>query len=109
MNPKHPAGPPMTLGNMRALGVKLGLIAAPFRGRYPPDGGCGPKSAANSERPRAWFDCGSDFGNLSLALAAGWERRKANGMWLCPRCAHENEQGGGRGHADKAPFGKRPA
>jgi hypothetical protein len=28
-------GPPMTLGNMRALGVKLGLIAALFRGRYP--------------------------------------------------------------------------
>jgi hypothetical protein len=22
MTPKHPAGPPMTLGNMRALGVK---------------------------------------------------------------------------------------
>jgi hypothetical protein len=22
MSPKHPAGPPMTLGNMRALGVR---------------------------------------------------------------------------------------
>ena len=27
MNPKHPAGPPMTLGNMRDLGVR-GLIAS---------------------------------------------------------------------------------
>jgi hypothetical protein len=26
MNPKHPAGPPMTLGNMRELGVR-NLIA----------------------------------------------------------------------------------
>jgi hypothetical protein len=51
MNPRRPAGPPMTLGNMRALGVKLGLIAAQFRGRYPSDGGCEPKSAANSN---AW-------------------------------------------------------
>ena len=62
------------------------------------------------ERPTAWFDCGSDFGNLSLAIAAGWiARRNAKGIWLCPRCAHKNEQGGGRDHADKAPFGKRPA
>jgi hypothetical protein len=52
--------------------------------------------AHRSERPRAWFDCGSDFGNLSLALAAGWkERRNAKGIWLCPCCAHKNEQGGG--------------
>jgi hypothetical protein len=34
MNPKHPPDDLMTLGNMRALGVKLGLIAALFRGRY---------------------------------------------------------------------------
>ena len=47
MKPKRPPGPPMTLCNMRALGVKLGLIAALFRGRYPSDGGCEPKSAAN--------------------------------------------------------------
>jgi hypothetical protein len=45
---KDTPGPPMTLGNMRELGVKLGLIAALFRGRYPPDGGREPKNAANS-------------------------------------------------------------
>jgi hypothetical protein len=55
-------------------------------------------------------DCGSDFGNLSLAIAAGWiERRNAKGIWLCPSCVHKNQQGGGRDRADKAPFGKRPA
>jgi hypothetical protein len=36
--------------------------------------------AHHGEQPRAWFDCGSDLGNLSLAMAAGWERRKANGI-----------------------------
>ena len=51
MKPKQPAGPAMTLGNMRELGVKLGLIAALFRGRYPPDGGREPKNATNSN---AW-------------------------------------------------------
>ena len=38
----------------------------------------------------AWFDCGSDLGNLALAMAAGWQRRKANGAWLCPRCAQQD-------------------
>jgi hypothetical protein len=64
--------------------------------------------AHRGEPPTAWFDCGSELDNLTLAMAAGWERRNANAMWLCPRCAHKNEQGGGRDHADKAPFGKRP-
>ena len=27
MSPKHPAGPPMTLGNMRELGVRRGRRA----------------------------------------------------------------------------------
>jgi hypothetical protein len=36
--------------------------------------------AHRGEPPTAWFDCGSDLGNLALAMAAGWERRKANGM-----------------------------
>ena len=43
--------------------------------------------AHGGEPPIAWFDCGSDLGNLMLAMAAGWERRKVNGMWLCPQCA----------------------
>jgi hypothetical protein len=45
--------------------------------------------AYRGEQPAAWFDCGSDLGNLALAMAAGWERRKVNGMWLCPRCANK--------------------
>jgi hypothetical protein len=46
--------------------------------------------AHHGEQPIAWFDCGSDLGNLMLAMAAGWERRKVNGMWLCPRCAQQD-------------------
>jgi hypothetical protein len=45
--------------------------------------------AYHGEQPIAWFECGSDFGNLAVALSAGWKRRKANGMWLCPRCAQK--------------------
>ena len=65
--------------------------------------------AHHGEQPRAWFDCGSDLGNLSLAMAAGWERRKANGMWLCPRCAQQDlKRDGVRNRADEAPRGKGP-
>jgi hypothetical protein len=62
--------------------------------------------AHRGEPPTAWFDCGSDLGNLTLAMAAGWERRNANAMWLCPRCA---QQGSARNRADEAPRGKGPA
>jgi hypothetical protein len=31
MNPKHPAGPPMTLGNMRELGVQAANRFVPER------------------------------------------------------------------------------
>jgi hypothetical protein len=60
------------------------------------------------EPPTAWFDCGSDLGNLALATAAGWtERRNAKGMWVCPRCAHKNalKQNDAREHAEEAPAG----
>ena len=50
-------------------------------------------AAHHGEQRTAWFDCGSDLGNLSLAMAAGWERRKTNGMWLCPRCARQDLEG----------------
>ena len=37
---------------------------------------------------RAWFDCGTNEGNLALALATGWaQRRNDKGAWLCPQCA----------------------
>ena len=62
------------------------------------------------QQPIAWFDCGSDLGNLSLAMAAGWERGKANGMWLCPRCAQQDlKRDGARHPADEARRGKGPA
>ena len=46
--------------------------------------------AHRGEQPIAWFDCGSELDNLTLAMAAGWERRNANAMWLCPRCAQQD-------------------
>jgi hypothetical protein len=59
------------------------------------------------EQPVAWFDCGSDLGNLSLAMAAGWERRNADGTWLCPRCAQRDLTGAGvRNRPGEAPLGK---
>ena len=61
------------------------------------------------EPPTAWFDCGSDLGNLALARAAGWQRRKANGMWLCPRCQQDLKRDGTSNRADEAPRGKGPA
>jgi hypothetical protein len=43
-------------------------------------------------------------------LPIDWERRKANGMWLCPRCAQQDlKPDGARYHADDAPRGKGPA
>jgi hypothetical protein len=33
--------------------------------------------AHRGEQPIAWFDCGSELDNLTLAMAAGWERRPA--------------------------------
>jgi hypothetical protein len=66
--------------------------------------------AHRGEQPIAWFDCGSDLGNLAIATAAGWERRKANGMWLCPRCAQQDLKRHGVGNrADEAPRGNGPA
>ena len=46
--------------------------------------------AKHSGGPRsAWFDCGSNLGNLALAVAAGWlELSHAGKKWLCPQCAH---------------------
>jgi hypothetical protein len=62
------------------------------------------------EPPIAWFDCGSDLGNLSLAMVAGWERRNVMGMWLCPRCAQQDLKGDrARNRADEVPHGKGPA
>jgi hypothetical protein len=35
----------------------------------------------------AWFDCGSQSGNVSLAKAAGWsEGYSGSDAWLCPQC-----------------------
>jgi hypothetical protein len=67
--------------------------------------------AHRAEPPTAWFDCGSDFCNLALAIAAGWtERRNAKGMWLCPRCAQQDlKRIRARNRADEAPRGKGPA
>ena len=66
--------------------------------------------AHRGEQPIAWFDCGSELDNLALAMAAGWERRKANAMWLCPRCAQQDlKRDGVRNRADEAPRGKGPA
>jgi hypothetical protein len=61
-------------------------------------------AAHRGEQRTAWFDCGSDLGNLSLAMAAGWERRKTNGMWLCLRCAQQDLNGDRvRNSADEVP------
>jgi hypothetical protein len=41
----------------------------------------------------AWFDCGTYEGNLTLALAAGWKRRRNNkDAWLCTQCARKIER-----------------
>jgi hypothetical protein len=67
------------------------------------------------EPPKAWFDCGSDLGNLALAITgAGWsERRDAEQAWLCPQCARKNalESGysGARNHADEIAAEKEAA
>ena len=45
--------------------------------------------AHHGEQPLAWFDCGSDLDNLTLAMAAGWERRKSTGCG-CARDAPKN-------------------
>jgi hypothetical protein len=47
--------------------------------------------AHRGEPPTAWFDCGSDLGNLALALVIGWtEWRNTKRKWFCPQCAHRN-------------------
>lgn len=44
------------------------------------------------EARSAWFDCGTHEGNLMLALAAGWKRRRNNkDAWLCTQCARKIE------------------
>ena len=66
--------------------------------------------AHRGEQPTAWFDCGSELDNLTLAMAAGWERRNANAMWLCPRCAQQDlKRDSVRNRAEEAPRGKGPA
>jgi hypothetical protein len=41
----------------------------------------------------AWFDSGSQSGNLCLAKAAGWtEGRSGRGAWICPQCAERTLQ-----------------
>ena len=61
--------------------------------------------AHHGKPPIAWFDCGSDLGNLTLAMAAGWERRDSKAMWLCPRCAEQDTKRDGVRNAGKAPLG----
>jgi hypothetical protein len=46
-------------------------------------------AAHRGEPTIAWFDCGSDLGNIELALAAGWRERRVKRTWLCPQCAHK--------------------
>jgi hypothetical protein len=46
-------------------------------------------AAHRGEPATAWFDCGSDLGNVELALAAGWRERRVKRTWLCPQCAHK--------------------
>ena len=66
--------------------------------------------AHRGEQPIAWFDCGSELDNLTLAMAAGWERRNANAMWLCPRCAQQDlKRDSVRNRAEEAFRGKGPA
>jgi hypothetical protein len=49
---------------------------------------------------RTWFDCGTHEGNLTLALAAGWtKRRNVKDTWACPQCARKVE-GKRRSRAD---------
>jgi|307.fasta_scaffold1520205_1 hypothetical protein len=44
------------------------------------------------EAGRAWFDCGTYEGNFTLALAAGWrKRRNDKSTWACPQCARKND------------------
>jgi hypothetical protein len=41
----------------------------------------------------AWFDCGSQSGNVSLAKAAGWtEGYGGPDAWLCPKCVQGSAQ-----------------
>jgi hypothetical protein len=47
------------------------------------------RAAHRGEPAIAWFDCGSDLGNVELALAAGWRERRVKRTWLCPQCAHK--------------------
>jgi hypothetical protein len=45
---------------------------------------------AHGSSPRtAWFDGGSQSGNLDLAKAAGWTEGRC-GAWICPLCAQRN-------------------
>lgn len=80
----------------------MGLKSFEMGGREALEVAC--DGAAHRSDPRtAWFDCGSGFGNLALAIAAGWtERRSPKLMWLCPQCASRNtlKQGGSRNPAD---------
>ena len=41
---------------------------------------------------RAWFDCGTYEGSLTLALVTGWTQRRDNkDLWACPQCARKIE------------------
>jgi len=40
----------------------------------------------------AWFDCGSQSGNISVAKAAGWIEGYGPAAWLCPQCAQGSAQ-----------------
>jgi hypothetical protein len=60
---------------------------------------------AHGGSPRtAWFDCGSRFGNLCLAKAAGWAEGRS-GVWICPQCAQRNppKQNGRRKGTSEGP------
>ena len=39
----------------------------------------------------AWFDCGSHECNVTLALAAGWTKRRTAGTWFCPECSQRRD------------------
>jgi hypothetical protein len=48
---------------------------------------------------RAWFSCGSQEGNLKLAVACGWIEAKSR--WICPNCADRIRLGNGHGRPQK--------
>jgi hypothetical protein len=67
----------------------MGLKTIKIGGREAAELACD-SVAHRGEPPTAWFDCGSDLGNLSLAMAAGWERRKPTGCGCARDAPNKN-------------------